>query len=144
MSRSLTLPAKLVNQIVTHVQQHQQTEACGLISKFGNDPSRYYPIRNIASEPSIRFEMDPKQQIAAMRHMRNQGEQLLAIVHSHPASPPVPSATDVRGCSYPDAYYIIVSLNSPGGAEIRAYRMVDAAMQSVELHAEPGINTDRN
>ena len=129
----LVLPRKLVTRILLHVLQHEDTESCGLISKSGNDPAHYYAVNNIAPEPSIRFEMDPKQQIAAMKHMRSHGEELLAIVHSHPASPPVPSATDIRECGYPNAYYIIVSLNSSCAMEMRAYRMIDAAMQPVEL-----------
>ena len=129
----LVLPRKLVTRILLHVLQHEDTESCGLISKSGHNPAHYYAVNNIASEPSIRFEMVPEQQIAAMKHMRSHGEELLAIVHSHPSSPPVPSATDIQECGYPDAYYIIVSLNNSCVVEMRAYRMIDAAMQPVEL-----------
>ena len=136
MNAELVLPRKLVNQILTHAQQHANTEACGLLSARDGEPAGYYAVKNIADDPSARFEMEPKQQIAAMKHMREHGEQLFGIVHSHPMSPPVPSASDLQAAGYPDACYIIVSLNTRGVLEMRAYRIIDDAMQPVDLHYE--------
>ncbi len=133
MERCLQLPRKLVDKIIMHAQQHEDMEICGLISKSGNSPGRYYAVKNIAADPAVRFEMDPKEQIAAMKHMRDHGEQLLAIVHSHPAGPPVPSAADLAQIGYPDAFYIIVSLETKDAPEIRAYRMDRDIMQPVVL-----------
>ena len=133
MSAELVLPRKLVNQILTHAQQHEHTESCGLISAFAGKPAHYYAVKNIATEPSTRFEMEPKQQIAAMKHMREQGEDLLAIVHSHPGSPPVPSTSDRQEAGYPQAYYIIVSLDTRGVLEMRGYKIDHAEMQTVDL-----------
>lgn len=132
----LVLPRTLVNQILTHAQQHEHTEACGLISCAGDQPAHYYAVKNIAPEPSTHFEMEPSQQIAAMKHMREHGEELMAIVHSHPESPPVPSRADMEDIGYPDAYYIIVSLNTRGVLEMRGYQAVDGSMQAVELRYE--------
>jgi proteasome lid subunit RPN8/RPN11 len=43
--------------------------------------------------------------------MRQRGETLLAIYHSHPrAAEPTPSETDVRLAYYPSATYLIVGL----------------------------------
>ncbi len=136
MNTELVLPRKLVNQILTHAQQHQHTESCGLISESTGKPAHYYAVKNISKDPSTHFEMEPKQQIAAMKHMREHGEELMAIVHSHPTSPPVPSATDMQKTGYPGAYYIIVSLNTKGVLEMRGYRTAGEEMQPVDLHYE--------
>ena len=133
MTSELVLPRKLVNQILTHAQQHEHTESCGLISKLDDTPAHYYAVKNIAADPATHFEMEPKQQIAAMKHMREHGEELYAIVHSHPQSHPVPSASDMHDAGYPEAYYIIVSLNTKGVLEMRAYRTADQNMEPVEL-----------
>ena len=74
MNAELVLPRKLVNQILTHAQQHEHTESCGLISTSDGNPAHYYAVKNIATDPSTRFEMEPKQQIAAMKHMREHSE----------------------------------------------------------------------
>ena len=132
----LVLPRTLVNQILTHAQQHEHTEACGLISGSGEQPAHYYAVKNIAPEPDTHFEMEPSQQIAAMKHMREQGEELMAIVHSHPESPPVPSTADMNDIGYPDAYYIIVSLNTRGVLEMRGYRSINDTMQAIDLRYE--------
>lgn len=136
MNSELVLPRKLVNQILTHAQQHEHTESCGLISTSDDNPAHYYAVKNIAVDPSTHFEMEPKQQIAAMKHMREHGEDLLAIVHSHPLSPPVPSASDMQEAGYPNAYYIIVSLNTKGVLEMRGFKIADGNMQPVDLHYE--------
>jgi proteasome lid subunit RPN8/RPN11 len=133
MGAELVLPRKLVNQVLTHVQQHEHSETCGLISAADGIPAHYYAVKNIAAEPSTRFEMDPRQQIAAMKHMREHDEDLFAIVHSHPESPPIPSAPDIQEAGYPDACYIIVSLNTRGVLEMRGFKKVDGDMQPVEL-----------
>ena len=136
MNAELVLPRKLVNQVLTHAQQHEHSESCGLISATNGIPIHYYAVKNIAADPATRFEMEPAQQIAAMKHMREHGEDLFAIVHSHPESPPLPSATDIQEVGYPDACYIIVSLNTKGVLEMRGFKMVDGDMQPVELRYE--------
>jgi proteasome lid subunit RPN8/RPN11 len=136
MNAELVLPRKLVNQVLTHAQQHEHSESCGLISATNGSPAHYYAVKNIAADPSTRFEMEPKQQIAAMKHMREYDEDLFAIVHSHPESPPIPSATDMQEAGYPEAYYIIVSLNTRGVLEMRGFKKTDGDMQPVELRYE--------
>jgi proteasome lid subunit RPN8/RPN11 len=66
--------------------------------------------------------------------MRERGEELFAIFHSHPQAPAEPSATDLELAAYPDALYLIVSLNTKGVLELRGFR-IDAsrAVEEVEL-----------
>jgi proteasome lid subunit RPN8/RPN11 len=130
---TLALPRTLVNRILAQAQQQPETETCGLLGARNGVAAHYYPVRNIAADPSMRFEMDPQQQIAVMKILRENDEQLLAIVHSHPHSPPAPSAADMEEYGYPDAYYLIVSLDVKGVLEMRGYRQLDGNMQRVDL-----------
>lgn len=133
---TLVLPRRLANQILTHAQQNPETEICGLISAQNNQPKHYYPVPNIAANSATLFHMDEHAQIAAMKEMREQNEELLAIVHSHPHSIAEPSALDQAQHQYPDAYYLIVSLNTVGVLELRAFKQVSQKFEAVELILE--------
>ncbi|MDH5360737.1 MAG: M67 family metallopeptidase [Gammaproteobacteria bacterium] len=132
-SNSVSLPRTLVNHILTHVQQAPNQEVCGLIGRSGTEPASLYPIANVASDSEKLFQMDPKQQIDAMRQMREGSEELFAIYHSHPHAPGLPSSTDLAQASYPDALYLIISLNTIGVLEMRGFYIHDARAEEVSL-----------
>lgn len=117
----LHIPRKLANQVLHLAQCSPDAEICGLISAKNGVPYRCYAIDNVASEPSQQFLLDAKQQIAAMATMREQSEELFAIYHSHPTAPALPSHTDLQLAAYPDALYFIISLNTKGILEMRAF-----------------------
>ena len=127
------LPRTLINQLLHHAQQSSSTEVCGLIGGKRGVATHYYPIANIASVPQRLFAMDPAQQIAAMRAMRECGEELFAIYHSHPDSPPLPSPADLAQANYPEALYLIISLQTPGVLEMRGFRLKDNAILELQL-----------
>jgi proteasome lid subunit RPN8/RPN11 len=96
-------------------------------------------VRNIAPEPERRYLLDPEQHVSALRAMRDKGEELFAIFHSHPAAPAEPSATDLELAAYPEALYLIVSLNTQGVLELRGFRIgADKKVEEVELLLEQG------
>lgn len=132
-NKTLLLSRKLANRILAHAQQNPETEICGLISSQNHHANRYYPIMNSAENSRVRFQMDEQAQISAMKQMREQNEELLAIVHSHPHSDAIPSALDEKEHQYPDAFYLIVSLNTVGVLDLRAFKKIDQHFQSVEL-----------
>jgi len=123
MTQAIYLPRPLVNHILHHAQQTPDEEVCGLIGAVEQAPKSCYPVRNVAPTPANRFLMDAQGQVDAMRQMRDNNEALFAIYHSHPASPPVPSQTDLEQSTYPEAYYFIVSLNIKGVLEMRGFRL---------------------
>src|SRR6185503_4943946 len=85
---------------------------CGLIG--GRSEVRaasLYRLRNVTRNPESAYEAAPEDLFAAQRQMRERGEELLAIYHSHPrSSDPQPSDTDVRLAYYPSAKYLIIGL----------------------------------
>lgn len=120
---STTLPRALVNEMLRHAQSSPTNEVCGLIGACAGLPSRCYQVANVAGEPTRLFQMDPRGQIEALRLMRERGEQLFAIYHSHPHSPPTPSATDLQEAGYPEVLYLIISLDTKGVLEMRGWRL---------------------
>ena len=132
----LRLPRPLVNKILAHAQQNPEIEVCGLIGNSSSNKKNYYPIDNIADNPSCRFLMDAPQQISAIKKMRDKQQQLFAIVHSHPSTNATPSQLDIDESSYKDVFYIIISLNTKGVLEMRAYTQQQKSMQEVDLILE--------
>jgi proteasome lid subunit RPN8/RPN11 len=112
-----------VDEILNHARREAPRECCGLISGSVTNTQTVYPLRNVASEPLVTYEAAPEDLFAAQRAMRERGEQLLAIYHSHPRSKdPEPSATDVRLAYYPSAVYFIVGLGDREPC-LRAFRI---------------------
>src|SRR5688572_31823630 len=91
-------------------------------------------MENVAQNPQLAYEPAPENLSAAQREMRERGEQLLGIYHSHPRSAkPAPSQTDVRLAYYPQAVYFIVGFDNDRPI-LRAFRISerDDLWQEVE------------
>ena len=128
-----------IDEIIAHAREESPGECCGLIGGTTDGVARtVYRTRNIAPDPLVTYEAAPEDLFAVQRKMRDCGEQLIAIYHSHPRSnDPQPSQTDVRLAYYPSAVYFIVGLGSeepcvrafrikePEGWESIAYKITD-------------------
>lgn len=120
----LQLTENQINAIITHAREAAPQECCGLIggSIYGRAQT-IYPAKNVATDPLVAYEAAAEDLFAAQRAMRERGEQLLAIYHSHPrAIVPEPSPTDVRLAYYPSAVYLIAGLGNNEGS-LRAFRI---------------------
>ena len=108
--------------MIAHAREAAPAECCGLVGGFfGNRAASLYRLRNVTADPEVRYEAAPEDLFAAQRTMRERGEELLAIYHSHPrASNPSPSETDIRQAFYPSATYLIIGL-AGGGPTINAF-----------------------
>src|SRR5215470_3014683 len=98
--------------IISHASGTAPDECCGMIGSVnGSKSNSIYQLRNVGSDPESAYEAAPEELFAAQRRMRERGEELLAIYHSHPrAADPSPSETDVRLAYYPTAKYLIIGL----------------------------------
>ena len=123
-SKEITFSRKLVNQLLHQAQLTPELEVCGFIGAHNDTPEHCYPVKNIAETPENRFLMDPKQQIETIKKMRDKGEDIFAIYHSHPTADPIPSAFDIEQAVYSDAYYVIISLNTKGVLEMRCFQIL--------------------
>ena len=120
----ITLQSSQRDQILAYARAADPAECCGLIGGVEkSSASSIYPLRNIAGNTATSYEAAPEDLFSAQRHMRERGEELLAIYHSHPrSSEPEPSQTDVRLAYYPQAVYFIIGLAGPTPV-MRAFRI---------------------
>ena len=111
----LQLRREHLDAMIAHARETAPEECCGLIGGVSETRAvTLYRLRNVTPHPHSAYEAAPEDLFTAQRQMRDRGEDLLAIYHSHPrASDPSPSDTDVRLAYYPSAKYLIIGLGGP-------------------------------
>ena len=108
-----------------HARREAPNESCGLLVLRDGVAECYVPGRNRAASPyRFELEVDPETWF-----LEDEGYEL-AVVHSHVASPPRPSRTDVENVGlWEGRPYLILALHT---GEIAAWRIEDG--RSVPLH----------
>lgn len=131
----LRIRQRLFDEIVDHLDTMRPIEGCGLIA-FDNDaPVQIYPGTNVLHSPT-RYRMDDAEVLEAVADMDGRGWWLGGIFHSHPTSPPVPSATDLQEANWPDALMLIVSFQHDE-PEARAYEVRGQGYAEVAIEVVP-------
>ena len=124
----------LLEEIIAHAKACYPREGCGLLAGKQNTAERFIPMENTLSSET-EYEMDPQRLLQELRSLRDSGEELVAIYHSHPFGTPRPSKRDVQFAYYPEAACIIVSLAEPERAKVGVFRIIEGEVLEVEVHA---------
>jgi proteasome lid subunit RPN8/RPN11 len=131
---NLSLAPGLLERIVEYTRSGLPLESCGLLAGKESSATQFIPITNRLAS-ATEFDMEPAELIGALRSLRTNGERLLAIVHSHPRGPALPSARDIERAWYPDTAHVIVSFASAENPEVRGFRILDGEVIAIELRA---------
>lgn len=110
---TVTITPEAARAIIEHGRAEFPLEACGLLAgrAIGSDKAieSVYPLPNLA-QSRYRFDIDPRDQLGAIKAMRGLGLSPLGNYHSHPETPARPSEEDLKLFVDPSAAYLIVSL----------------------------------
>jgi [CysO sulfur-carrier protein]-S-L-cysteine hydrolase len=128
-------------QILAQARSEAPHECCGLLLGRGEAVEEVFPGRNVDETPRTRYVMDPRDQLRAFRLMDERGWDLVGIYHSHPETEAYPSETDKSRALYPEARYVIVSLQEPSNPQVRAFRLLDGAGGKKRVDPEDVIVT---
>lgn len=125
----LLIPKQFYDALIQQALAEYPNECCGLLAGLpagqaskDSRVTQIYKMTNTQHSP-INYLMDPREQFVAFKEMRKKGLELLAIYHSHPHTQAYPSKTDVRLAYYPEAVYIILSLEDKSKPVLNAYRI---------------------
>lgn len=117
----LILSERQYTKILAHVRKSLPLEACGLMAGKGKTVEKIYLISNQLKSPT-RFLMDPLEMLQSFQEMEKDGNELLAMFHSHPKGPDHPSPTDIAEFTYPGILSLIIFPSEQGFA-MKAYKI---------------------
>lgn len=131
VSTDLTIRPDIYEAMIRHCRNDSPLECCGILA--GRDAMAWiiYPLPN-ADNSETRYNADPQALIRAVQAMRRDRTEIMAIYHSHPRWPAIPSQTDLRENHYGEVPRIIVGLlNEP--PECRVWRFFSTPYRYLEL-----------
>jgi proteasome lid subunit RPN8/RPN11 len=131
----IELERSFYEEILQQALSEFPNEACGLIAAKEGMPVRVYAMKNADASP-VTYRLDPKEQLQVFNDIDEQGWDLWGIYHSHTHSPAYPSETDQRQAFYPEARYLILSLEDRESPVLRGFRIVSGEVTEEEVTIE--------
>jgi len=116
-SPRLLIPRPILAAMLAQAAEELPNECCGLLGGSRSADGRLlhartiHPLVNAAGSPNA-YESEPRSMFDAMRELRQSDLDVVAIYHSHPSSPPVPSRRDLAQSWGEGVVNLIISLQS--------------------------------
>jgi len=118
----LLITQNVLDDLVSHAKEGFPLEVCGILGGTGDTVSAIYRMTNTDAS-NEHFMMDPKEQFAVVKDLRNKGLSMLAIYHSHPESPARPSEEDIKLALTPGVSHVIISLADALQPVVKSYKI---------------------
>ncbi len=134
----MRIAQSLIDEMVAHAREDLPNECCGMVGGRGDLATSVYRAENEFASP-LRFGVASGDLFRiTQKEMPSRDEELVAIYHSHTKSAAYPSQTDVNEAakSWPEAAWIIVSLEDPDDPVVKAYWLKDLTIADAELVVE--------
>jgi proteasome lid subunit RPN8/RPN11 len=139
---TLRLSDAMIGQIIGHAYEDLPNECCGIIAGKDGEAAKLFRTRNAEASP-YRYNIDPRDLLKLEQEMDTNGWEVLVIYHSHVASEPYPSPTDIRLAQwpgtdppsdlFPGAHYVLVSLKDRKTPAVRSYRITGGQVAEEEI-----------
>ncbi|MBI5573330.1 MAG: M67 family metallopeptidase [Elusimicrobia bacterium] len=129
----MVLSKKQLDYIVQHAKDNYPQEVCGIIAGINNKAKKIYKMKNVSDKPEICYFMKPEEQLKIFKEMRAKKLELLGIYHSHTRSEAYPSSRDIEMAYYPEADYVIISLQNFSKPDIRTYKIIDGKIKAEKI-----------
>jgi proteasome lid subunit RPN8/RPN11 len=129
----LQVPRAIVEEMFRQAVAELPNECCGILAGrveggVGRVIKRH-PLVNAAAS-GREYESEPRSMFEAMRDMRKEGTDLLAVYHSHPTSEAAPSRTDLARNYSPEVVNFIISLTA--APTMRGWWLTDVDYREAE------------
>lgn len=128
----LKIKQVFVDEMIVHALEDDPDECCGILAGNSNEIIKSYRMTNVAQSP-YRYDMDPKELYKAYMEIDDSGWEVMVIYHSHTHTPAYPSDTDIRLATWPDAFYVLISLMDKSTPPVNAFKIVDGVVSEEEI-----------
>jgi proteasome lid subunit RPN8/RPN11 len=132
---ALVIPGSIYRELLDQARKQAPIEACGILGGRNDQVEVFHPMTN-TDHSADHFLMEPAEQFKVVKSLRAAGQRVLAIHHSHPASPSRPSAEDIRLALTPDVLYTILSLQGPANPVLKAFAICEGVVTEHPLAIE--------
>ena len=153
----LQLTTEHFNRIVEQGRAGKPLEICGLMAgtkETDGGPGEVtrvaavYPMES-QDKSALTYSMNPLHYLRVEKQVQAQGLQIIGIYHTHPATQPYPSPTDVAQAHwgdlddlrFPGYSYLIVSLRDPEHPEPRSFKIMGRRIPE-DIIEEPVVIQD--
>ena len=127
----LRITRAAIDEMIEHARLEAPIEACGYLGAECGAAVEVFRMKNM--DASIEhFSLNPEEQFAVIRRMRDSGLKPSAVYHSHPATPARPSDEDIRLAYDPDMSFVIVSL-AGDEPSVCSFRIGNACVDDEEI-----------
>ncbi len=124
-----------LDDVLQHVRSEAPNEGCGILGGRQGRVLKVYRMSNIEQSPA-RFFMDSTEMAETIQDLYKEDLDIVGIYHSHLRGPAYPSDLDVERAYYPDACYVIISLDDSESPEIRGFRIREGAIRDERILLE--------
>jgi len=95
LAQVLYVPRRLLRETQAHLEREAPREGVGLWAGR-REVERVLPLPNVHPNPLTGYLAEPLALLKALRALEREGLSLLALYHSHPKGPALPSPTDLK------------------------------------------------
>ena len=128
--KTIELPRSILDQITVQARKEAPRECCGILGGAGNTAKTQYPLKNEAAHPDKEYFASPQELFRTMRSMRDAGEEMVAIYHSHPNGSAQPSQADLDLAFYRTTYLIVAVSDT---IDVRAFELNQAGATEINI-----------
>jgi proteasome lid subunit RPN8/RPN11 len=122
----LEIPNILYDHLFELARQALPNECVGFLAGISREcVSAVFPLENIASDAVSFYAAEPVGIIRALKAIKNQHLELVAIYHSHPRHEAIPSHTDLSKATW-DVPYLILDVKNQ---KVRAWELLDGILE---------------
>ena len=123
----------VLDAIADHARRAAPHECCGLLIGRDDRIEQAEPVENRAGDPLRRYEIDPRDFLAAVKRCRGTASSVIGVYHSHPGSSAEPSESDRAEAFGPFLYLIAGPVAGELPPPIRAYRWENGNFRPMRL-----------